>query len=83
MLQYVDNLSHWVLPIFDKMLPIFLATFFGAWAAFQIQKSWEKTKQKKRDFRSGKRAQFALVSQYTMLFNLKKQYLEDKRIDSY
>ena len=65
----------------NEMWPIFLATFFGAWAAFQFQKSWERTKQLSHDLRSGKRAQFALMSQYQALKNLDKQYLSEHRGD--
>jgi hypothetical protein len=80
-MEYVNNFFCWAKPIFNEMWPIFLATFFGALSAFQLQKNWERTKQKEKDFNSGKRAQFALVTQYTVLFNLNKQYLEEKRND--
>ena len=53
----------------------------GAFAAYLFQKRFESIKQNNLDFRAGKRAQFALVSQFTALSNLNKQYFNEKRED--
>ena len=77
----IGDIARYISVSWEDIGPIFLATFFGAWAAFQFQKSWEKSKQLTHDLRSGKRAQFALISQFQALKNLNKQYLSDLRDD--
>jgi len=71
----------WLFEFIGEAWPITLAAFLGAFAAFIFQKYFESVKQKNLDFSSGKRAQFVLVSQFTALSNLNKQYLNDKRED--
>jgi len=58
---------------------VFFATFAGAWSAFQIDKKHKEYKEKKQNFRAGKRAQFALISQYQSLMAVKTQHLDQKK----
>lgn len=74
-MEILSDIACFVSERWNEIWPVFLATFFGAWAAFQFQKSWERSKQLTYDLRSGKRAQFSLLSQYQALKNLNKQYL--------
>lgn len=69
----------WVLEFITNIWPIVLAAFLGALAAFLFQKWFEAQKQRNLDFRSGKHAQFALISQFTALTNVITQYLNEHR----
>lgn len=80
-MEILNDIANFVSERWNEIWPVFLATFFGAWAAFQFQKRWEQTKQLTQDLRSGKRAQFALASQFQALNNLNNQYLSEHRDD--
>lgn len=80
-MDILNNIGCFISSRWNEIWPVFLGAFFGAWAAFQFQKSWEKSKQLAYDLRSGKRAQFALMSQFQALILLRKQHLNDLKDD--
>ncbi|WP_424947045.1 hypothetical protein [Candidatus Spongiihabitans sp.] len=81
-MEVLNDIACFVSERWNEIWPVFLAIFFGAWSALQFQKSWEKSKQITYELRSGKRAQFALMSQHQVLISLNKQYLSEWRDDS-
>jgi len=56
-----------------------VATFVGAWAAFQLQKSHDRAKEIKQRLDAGRRAQFALVAQSNVLYTLRTVHLSPLR----
>lgn len=65
----------WPSYLFD-FFKIGFATFAGAFFAFKIEKNYKERQEKIKNFRSGKRAQFALMSQYQSLLPAKRDNLD-------
>ena len=76
------SILNWLIGFIQQILPIFLATFFGAFFAFQLQKHHERKKQEEENFSAGKTAQFNIFTQINTLVNIKKNYLDPRREDT-
>lgn len=58
-----------------EVIPIALATFGGAWAAFLFQRRHEQARTDRAEIANGRRAQLAIVTQYTFLRAVDSQAL--------
>lgn len=79
MLDNIILVLNWTVNLINQIWPIALATFFGAWSAFRLQRYHEKKKETAAQLSAGKQAQFAIVTKLNALKNVKKNYLDAQR----
>ena len=66
----------WLIQVFNEMWPLILATFIGAWLAFQNIKYHERRKETSERARIGEYTYFVLASQADRLQRLKLETLD-------
>ncbi|MDH5377803.1 MAG: hypothetical protein OEX00_05745 [Gammaproteobacteria bacterium] len=76
---HLNAALEWLVQVFNDMWPIVLATFIGAWLAFQYLKHYEKEKSKSERFSISQYISFVLKSQAERLFTLRAQHLDPHR----
>ena len=72
----------WIVANLSTAIAAGAGTFAGAYLAFRFERGYKEKKEQSMNLLAGKKAQFALMSQITLLKNLRKNYLDPRKADA-
>ncbi len=81
MLAAVEAIWRWIEANLSTAISAGAGTFAGAFLAFRFERNYKEHKDQTASLLAGKKAQFALASQISLLKNLRKNYLVTHKSD--